>query len=181
MPDTTLLDQPPRIAPELMELVYDELRAIARRSLRGEHDENSLGATGLVHEAVARLLDSEGFAPGASPSAVLAMAVQAMGRVLIDRARGRRALKRGGRWRRLSLDDVLDAMAPPGVEFGDLYEALDRLGERHERLRRMVVLRYLVGMSNAEIAEVEGVGIRAVEANLHAARALLRAALGGGV
>ncbi len=177
MPKSSIREQPGRLAPEVMDLVYDELRAIARRILRGTHDERSLGSVGLVHEAVVRLLVSEGYAPGASPSVVLAMTTKVMGNVLVDRARQRRSLKRGGGWRRLAMDDVLDAMAPPGMDFEDLHEALERIGERHERLRRVVVLRYLVGMTNAEIAETEGISVRAVEANLQIARGKLREAL----
>jgi RNA polymerase sigma factor (TIGR02999 family) len=163
-----------------MSLVYDELRVIARRIVRGEHDERSLGATGLVHEALGRLLASEGFAPGASPTRVLAVTTRAMVRVLVDRARERRSLKRGGLRRRVPLDAVLDAIAPPGGEFEELYEAIARLGERHERLKRLIVLRYLVGMTNDEIAHAEGVGTRAVEAGLQAARAWLHRELSAG-
>jgi RNA polymerase sigma factor (TIGR02999 family) len=174
VPDCVVRGQAPRrLDPELMSLVYDELRAIARRIVRGEHDERSLGATGLVHEALGRLLASEGFHPGASPEAVLAMTTRAMGRVLVDRARERRSLRRGGLRRRVPIDEVLDSLAPPGDGFAELHEAIDRLGERHERLRRLVVLRYLVGMTNDEIARAEGVGTRAVEAGLQAARAWL--------
>lgn len=179
------LETPPdskssEVSPELMSLVYDELRGIARRIVRGEHDERSLGATGLVHEALARLLASEGFTPGASPSHVLAITTRAMGRVLIDRARERKSLKRGGARRRVPLDDVLDAVASPGGDFEAVHEAIERLGARHERLGRLVVLRYLAGMSNEEIAGVEGVGARAVEAALRSARAWLRRDLSAG-
>lgn len=171
MPD--LATRRPPLEPELMGLVYDELRVIARRIVKGEHDERSLGATGLVHEALGRLLASEGFEPGASPGMVLAVTARAMRRILIDRARTRRSLKRGGIRRRVPLDGVLDAVAPFDDDFEDLHEAIERLSSRHERLGRLVVLRYLVGMTNEEIARAEGVGVRAIEAGLQAARAWL--------
>lgn len=173
MPDTAIRPPSPKFAPELMGLVYDRLRGIARRIVRGEHDERSLGATGLVHEALARMLAAEGFAPGDDPQRVLAITACVMSRVLIDRARERRSLRKGGLWRRVSLDDVLDAVASPDVDYEELHEAIERLGVRNDRLHRLVVLRYLVGMSNAEIAEAEGVGTRAIEAGLQAARAWL--------
>lgn len=179
MPDSFVRKQPRQLTPEVMDLVYDELRGIAQRILRGQHDERSLGATGLVHEAVERLLASEGYTAGACPSAVLGMTTRVMGHVLVDRARERRSLKRGGDRRRLSMDSILEAMAPPEFDFEDLYEALERLGERHERLGRVVRLRYLVGLSNAEVAEIEGISLRAVEANLQAARIALYQALSG--
>lgn len=177
MPD--LAARPP-IEPDLMGLVYDELRAIARRIVQGEHDERSLGATGLVHEAIGRLLESEGALPGARPEVVLAMTTRVMGRVLIDRARARRSLKRGGLLRRLPIDQVLDAASPATGDFEDLHEAIERLNARHERLGRLVVLRYLVGMTNDEIARAEGLGVRAIEAGLHAARAWLHRELSRG-
>ncbi|WP_165219887.1 ECF-type sigma factor [Aquisphaera insulae] len=171
MPDLAM--QRPPIDPELMGLVYDELRGIARRIVRGEHDERSLGATGLVHEAMGRLLASEGYKPGATPATVLALTTRVMGHVLIDRARARRCLKRGGLRRRLPLDHILDAIEPLGGDFEDLHEAIERLNARHERLGRLVLLRYLVGLTNEEIAQAEGVGVRAIEASLRAARAWL--------
>jgi RNA polymerase sigma factor (TIGR02999 family) len=180
MPELATKPPPRGLDPELMSLVYDELRAIARRVVRGEHDERSLGATGLVHEAVARLLESEGFTPGAGPAEVLAMTTRAMERVLVDRARERKSLKRGGDRRRVPLDDVLDVVAPPGGSFEDLYEAIARLRSRHGRLGRLVGLRYLVGMSNDEIARADGVTVRAVEAGLQSARAWLHRELSAG-
>lgn len=180
MPDTTARPTPVSLSPEQMSLVYDELRAIARRIVRGTHDERSLGATGLVHEAIARLLTSEGLAERASPSATLAITITVMGHVLADRSRERAALKRGANWRRVPIDDVLDTITPPGGTFENLYEAIERLGTRHERLRRLVFLRYFVGLSHEEIGRAEGVGPRGIEAALRTARAWLHRELSAG-
>ena len=103
-----------------------------------------------------------------------------MRRILVDRARTRRSLKRGGIRRRVPLDRVLDAVAPFGGDFEDLHEVIERLNSRHERLGRLVELRYLVGMTNEEIARAEGVGVRAIEAGLQAARAWLHRELSAG-
>lgn len=164
----------PPSGPELLALVYEELRGIARRVVRGEHDERSLGATGLVHEAVLRLLSHHGLSAGAEPDRVLAIATRTMSCILVDRARARRRQRRGGGWTRVALDDVLDAFEARRLDFEALHEAIERLEVRNPRLARLVTLRYLVGLSNQEMADALGSSLSTVETGLRAARAWLR-------
>lgn len=160
-------------------MVYDELRAIARAVLRGEYDERSLGATGLVHEVVVRLLLSQGVGPDSDDRFILAAARRSMTQVLIDRARARSTARRGGGWRRLGLDDVLDELGVQECGSCDLDEALARLESHDERLARMVYLRYFHGLSIREVARDLAISVSTVEAGLRVARARLKRELNG--
>jgi RNA polymerase sigma factor (TIGR02999 family) len=162
------------LSPEVMGLVYVELRRIARGIVRGEHDEESLGSCGLVCEAVGRLLTREGYRPGDSPERILGLTVRAMGRVLIDRARARTALKRGGGRRRESLDDVIDTCVPPGIRFEDLYESIERLGSKRPDYRQLIERHHFGGLTLRELADMEGTSVRTIEKRLDSARGWLR-------
>ena len=167
------------VEPHNLEMVYDELRAIARAVLRGEYDERSLGATGLVHEVVVRLLLSHGVGPDSDARFVLAAARRCMTQVLIDRARARGTVRRGGGWRRLALDDVLDELGVQECGSCDLAEALARLESHDERLARIIYLRYFDGFSIREVARDLNISVSTVEAGLRLARARLKRELNG--
>ena len=122
----------PQAAERLLPLVYDELRRLADRKLAREEPGQTLQATALVHEAYLRLVDPGGERPWEDRVHFLAAAVEAMRRILIDRARDRKRLKRGGgrRRRELDLESLLEADAPAD-DLLDLDEAIDRLaGDR---------------------------------------------------
>src|SRR5437588_768611 len=137
----------PGAAAELLPLVYDELRQLAAARLAHEKPGHTLEATALVHEAYLRLV-------GATPQAAwdgrghfFAAAAEAMRRILVEAARRRKALKRGGDARRVGLDDQPAAADRPDDDLLALDEALGEL-ERHDpAAARLVKLRYFSGLT----------------------------------
>jgi RNA polymerase sigma factor (TIGR02999 family) len=162
---------------ELLPLVYDRLRAIASRQLRGEREGHTLATTDLVHEAYFSLVGMDA-ARWADRSHFLGVAARAMRRVLIDYARARSTQKRGGRPERVKLDlDALPAELPDEQVLA-LDEALRRLEARNERYGRIVECRFFAGMSIEETAEVLGVSPTTVKRDWTVARAWLHRELG---
>jgi RNA polymerase sigma factor (TIGR02999 family) len=145
----------PRAVAELLPLVYDELRALAAAKMAAEPAGHTLDATALVHEAYLRLVGA-GEGRGWSDKAhFLAVAAQAMRRVLVDHARKRLRLKRGGGRRAVPLDG-LPAPAPDD-DLVALDEALDALAAEDPAKARLVELRYFAGMAEAEAADALGI------------------------
>jgi RNA polymerase sigma factor (TIGR02999 family) len=161
----------------LVPLVYAELRRIARRRLDGERSAQSLTPTVLVHEAYLRLIDVRhaGFRDRAH---FLAMASRVMRRLLIDRARARRAARRGGGAEVVEWDDDLVASDAHAAALDDLDEALTRLEALDPRQGQIVEQRYFGGLTLEETAEVIGVSLATVKRELRFAHAWLAAALG---
>ena len=144
-------------ADALVPLVYAELRRQAQRTLRREGDGHTLQATALVHEAWLRL-DGQQDARWESRTQFLAVAAQMMRRVLVDHARTRRALKRGGGGTQVTLGDADHAAAASdAVDVLALDDALARLALLDPRKARLVELRYFAGMSIPEAAAALGV------------------------
>lgn len=162
----------------LVPLVYDELRRQARRALRREGEGHTLQATALVHEAWLRL-DGQHDARWESRSQFLAVAAQTMRRVLVDHARARRALKRGGGDVQITLGDAYSAVAPDAVDVLALDEALARLAVMDARKARLVELRYFAGLSIPEAASALGVSQATVIREWAVARMWLRRELEG--
>ncbi len=157
----------------LLPIVYDELRALARRQLRGERRGHTLQPTALVHEAFLRLAGAERGHAG-DRRQFCAMAATAMRRVLLDHARARLAEKRGAGAARVTLSEV-DAATPAGdVDVIALDGALSRLEAFDARAARVVELKYFAGLSDAETAEAVGVSVATVKRDWTAARAWLR-------
>ena len=160
----------------LLPLVYDELRRIAHRHLGGGRGSETIHTTALVHEAYLKLARS---GSGASNRAhFFAIASTAMRQVLVDAARRRQALKRGGGAHATTLDEghalAVDARADEVIA---LDEALGRLAALDARLARVVEMRFFGGMEIVEIAEALGVSDRTVKRDWRKARALLQAEL----
>jgi RNA polymerase sigma factor (TIGR02999 family) len=161
---------------QLVALVYEELRAIAHRRLHARGPRGTLSTTALVHEAYLKLAD---------PSRVqwcdrahfLALASVAMRHVLVDQAKARAALKRGGGWRRITWEDAEIGVDDQPAALLQLDEALDRLGASEPRLARVVEFRFFGGLSEEEIAHVLGITVRTVQRDWAKARMLLRRAL----
>ena len=146
----------------LMPLVYDELRHIARRHLRGESPERTLQTTALVHEAYLKLIDQTRV-NWQNRSQFFGVAAQMMRRILIDHARKRVRDKRGGKAVKLSLDDgSIDVSDERAAELVALDEALQRLAVQDPQKAKLVELRYFGGLSIEETAEVLGVGTATV-------------------
>ena len=162
----------------LVPLVYDELRRQARRALRREGEGHTLQATALVHEAWLRL-DAQHDARWESRSQFLAVAAQTMRRVLVDHARARRALKRGGGDVQITLGDAYSAVAPDAVDVIALDDALARLAVMDARKARLVELRYFAGLSIPEAAAALGVSQATVIREWAVARMWLRRELEG--
>jgi RNA polymerase sigma factor (TIGR02999 family) len=162
----------------LVEQLYDELHALAHLHLRREREGHTLNTTGLVHEAWLRLSPQRALDPQ-DKRALLAMASVTMRRVLVDYARERQRLKRGGGVLAITLDDDAGALAiHEADELVALDEALDRLGEMDARARDVVVHRFFGGHSLEETAAMLGVSAKTVQRDWLAARAWLRKELG---
>lgn len=166
----------------LIPLVYDELRALAEGYLRRERPDHTLQATAVLHEAYLRLVEKT------HPSwegrvHFFAVAAQVMRRILVDHARERRAVKRGGEAVKVSLDaDPAAASSVSGLDRVDLLDldtALDRLSALDARKGRVIELRYFGGLTEAEAARVLAVSPATVRLDLRLARAWLLTELGG--
>ncbi len=142
----------------LFEAVYDELRRLAASCLRGERRGHTLQPTALVHETYLRLVD-DSRVDWEKRAQFLGIAASAMRRVLVDYARRRAAVKRGGDWRRVTFDDQI-GMPAPEMELLDLDRVLTQLATMDARLSRVVELRVFSGMTMKEIARVLGVSER---------------------
>jgi RNA polymerase sigma factor (TIGR02999 family) len=165
---------------ELVSLVYEELRSVASGLMRRERRDHTLSPTAVVHEAVIRLLGDAVFDKAADRSYLYASAARAMREVLIDHARRRAAARRGGSWRRVPLDSVVDYFEGQGLDVVGVHEALDRLAELDERQAQVMTLRYFGGMTVPEVAEALGVSVVTVERDWRLARAWLGGQLGEG-
>ncbi len=173
-------------AAQLLPLVYDELRAVAGRLLRREAPGHSLQPTAIVHEAYLRLID-QSRADWRDRAHFCAVAAEAIRRVLVDHARKRHALKRGGsgrngvienerkrhEWGRLSLSGIHVLPSVQQIDLLALNEALEQLEEMHERQASVVKLRFFGGLTNEEIAHHLGVHRSTVVDDWTAAKAWL--------
>jgi RNA polymerase sigma factor (TIGR02999 family) len=161
-----------RLVPDL----YEHLRAIAHRQLGPRPNGATLETTGLVHEAYLKVIGQSRV--GVNDRAhFLALASVAMRHVLVDRAKARRRLKRGGEYRAITLDGDRIAVADQPEALLQLDEALERLAALEPRLARVVECRFFAGLSEEEIAEALGVTVRTVQRDWAKARMLLRRAL----
>tara|TARA_E500000318_G_C3569122_1_gene217032 strand:+ start:1633 stop:2238 length:606 start_codon:yes stop_codon:yes gene_type:complete len=163
-------------ANELLPLVYEQLRAMARVRMSRERAGHTLQATALVHEAYARML-SPGDGSFENRRHFFFAAAEAMRRILIDHARSRNAKKRGGTDRqrvRLDISAIAD-LAEDGKTFEiiALDEALRRMETQRPRVAQVVILRFYGGMSVDETAEMLGVSSRTVDLDWAFARAWL--------
>lgn len=156
--------------------LYDELRSIAHRQLRGERGDHSLCTTALVHEAYLKLarLDRMEWQNRAQ---FCAEAARAMRRILVDYAVRRRAAKRGGERVQVELDDSLALPDPRADELLALDEALTAFEKEWPRQARVVECRFFGGMTIPEMAEALGVAEATVSRDWQLARAWLNRAL----
>jgi RNA polymerase sigma factor (TIGR02999 family) len=165
---------------ELFPLMYNELRRDAGRYLGRERANHTLQPTALVNEAWLRLHNDRAGAPGRTQG--LALAAQAMRRVLVDHGRHQKSQKRGGRLPHIELDDLLIASRTAAVPVEDLLTleaALTRLEAIDPRGAEIVTLRFFSGLSVPEVAEHLGVSVSTVEAKWTHARAWLWRDLSG--
>jgi RNA polymerase sigma factor (TIGR02999 family) len=146
----------PQAAEKLLPLVYDELRKLAAQRLSKEKPGQTLQATALVHDAYLRLVGSNGAEHWNSRGHFFAAAAEAMRRILVERARGKRRQKRGGGARRQELDERSLAANARADELLAVHEALDRLEQHDPQAATLVKLRYFAGFEHQQAAEVLG-------------------------
>lgn len=160
-------------ADELLPLVYDELRRLAQHHLQSERPDHTLQATALVHEAYLRLVDQTR-TEWKNRAHFFAVAAQAIRRILIDHARSKGRVKRGGGAQKLSLEDVPTLAANDSyTDLLALDDALEALAAEHARPARVVEMRFYAGLTTREVAEVLGVSTRTIEGDWQFARAWL--------
>jgi RNA polymerase sigma factor (TIGR02999 family) len=167
----------PRAAAALLPLVYDELRKLAHHRMESERSDHTLQATGLVHEAYARLVGNNEL-EWANRAHFFHAAAEAMRRILIEYARARAGPKRGGGRRQVPLDVVDLATEADPAQILALDEAISRLEEKDPDAARVVRLRFYAGLSVDEVAKSIGVSPRTVKRDWSFARAFLFRALG---
>jgi RNA polymerase sigma factor (TIGR02999 family) len=153
---------------QLFPLVYEELRALAAQKLAQETPGQTLQATALVHEAYIRLVGSDREVCGASQTwdsrrHFFAAAAEAMRRILVDHARGKRRLKRGGGWRRLRLDHLDLPIHDLPDDLLDLDEALEKLAQEDSLCANLVKLRFFTGLTLEEAASALGIARRSAD------------------
>jgi len=169
----------PHRAEDLLPLVYEELRALARARMSHEQPGRTLQATGLVHEAYLRLVGERD--PGWNGKGhFFGAAARAMRRILVDQARSRGRQKRGGGLERRELDEAEIVSPDPVGAQGDLLvveEAVQRLERSDPRKGEIVNLRYFAGLSNEETAGALGLSVGTIEREWRFIKAWLRSVL----
>jgi RNA polymerase sigma factor (TIGR02999 family) len=163
-------------ADALLPLIYADFRRLAAAKMARQQPGHTLQATALVHEAWMRLVDSEGRARFENRAHFFGAAAEAMRRILVDHARRKNREKRGGGAGHCDVDEV-EIAAPNGSrdELLAVHEALDRLAAHDARRAELVKLRYFVGLSFEEAAEVLGISVPTANRDWAYARAWLHA------
>jgi RNA polymerase sigma factor (TIGR02999 family) len=165
----------PHAAEQLLPVVYDELRRLAAHKLAHEKPGQTLQATALVHEAYVRLVG----APDQQwqhRGHFFAAAAEAMRRILVEKARHKQSARHGGAFERSAAhpDELAGRNLPPQLEVLAVHEALDRLAAKSPRKAELVKLRYFLGCTIAEAAELLGIAPATAEEDWTFAKAWLR-------
>ncbi len=147
----------PSAAEQLLPLVYEELRTLAAQRMAHEAPGQTLQATALVHEAYIRLVNVEKAQHWESRGHFFAAAAEAMRRILVEKARRKGRLKRGGHQQRIDLDDVELTLVAPGDDILAIDEALTRLAQEHPEKAELVKLRYFAGLTGDDAAHALGI------------------------
>ena len=169
-----------RAAADLLPLVYDELRKLAAARLAEEKPGQTLQPTALVHEAYVRLVGGEQSRDWDGRGHFFAAAAEAMRRILVNHARDRNRLKRGGGRQRVDLDRLTGLAAASDDDLLGLDDALDRLAKDYPAAAALVKLRFFAGMTLGEAADALAVPRRTADRHWSFARAWLADALTGG-
>ncbi len=167
----------PSAAEHLLPLVYDELRKLAAAKMAQENPGQTLQATALVHDAYLRLVDVDRAQHWNSRGHFFGAAAEAMRRILLNRARDKNRLKRGGDLQRLDLDNIEFVLETPNEELLVLDEALERLSGENPVCANLVKLRFFAGLSNQEAAIALGISSSTADRYWAYARAWLYQAI----
>jgi RNA polymerase sigma factor (TIGR02999 family) len=169
----------PHAAEQLLPLVYDELRKLAASRLAEEKPGQTLQATALVHEAYLRLVDTEKVRHWNSRGHFFGAAAEAMRRILVNRARDKGRLKRGGERRKLDLEQVDLAANAPAEDLIAIDESLEKLAVENPECAMVVKLRFFAGLSIDDAAAALGISASTAKRHWAYARAWLFDALRG--
>ena len=182
---TVVMPQPQSWSPsgagvrdEMLPVVYDELRRLARGYVARERDEHTLQATALVHEAYLRLIDQRKVDWG-NRAQLVGVAAVMMRRILVNHARNHAAEKRGGHAERVTFSVAAEPGAAPEVDVIDLHEALARLEALDPRKGRIVELKFFGGLTTAEIGEALELSSATIEREWNFSKAWLYDAIVG--
>ncbi len=170
-----------RAVDQLLPLVYEELRTLAAQKLSHESPGQTLQATALVHEAYLRLVGAES-RNWDSRGHFFAVAAEAMRRILVDNARRKKALRRGGVGKRMDLNEAVIAGEDDSLseQLVSLDEALTKLTEEDKVKAELVKLRYFAGLTGEQAAKVLGISEATAERYWDYARSWLRLEMAGG-
>jgi len=167
-------------ADQLLPLVYDELRKLAAAKLAQEKQGQTLQATALVHEAYVRLVDQTTPQQWDNSRHFFAAAAEAMRRILVERARHKQSLKRGGDRVRVELDAADQVVLPIACDdILGLEDALQKLERRDARKAELVKLRFFAGLTTAQATQSLGISATTAENDWSYARAWLRLEMSG--
>jgi RNA polymerase sigma factor (TIGR02999 family) len=169
----------PYAAEQLLPMVYDELRKLATAKLSREKPGQTLQSTALVHEAFLRLVDTDKAQHWKSRGHFFAAAAEAMRRILVENARRKKRVKRGGEWARQELNDFSIAAPEIHEDLIALDAALVRLKTVDPQAVELVHLRYFVGLSVDEAASLLGMSPRSADRLWAFARAWLHQEIAG--
>jgi len=157
----------PAATERLLPLVYQELKKLAAAKMIGERPDHTLQATALVHEAYLRLVDAQQIQQWESRSHFFCAAAEAMRRILVDSARCKKSLKRGGDYQRVPMDE-LDVAATTATDpdlLLDIDDGLARLSEKDPEMAELLKLRLFAGLSLSEAGELLGMNRSAAYRN----------------
>ena len=170
-------------AEKLLPLVYAELRKLAAQRMSAERPDHTLQATALVHEAYLRLVDVEKVQHWNSRGHFFGAAAEAMRRILVENARSKGRLKRGGGddggWQRVELSAVEPQAAALGDDVLALHEALEKLETIDPRKAQLVKLRFFAGLTNDQAAQALEISTSTADNDWAYARCWLRLEISG--
>lgn len=168
----------PAASEELLPLVYEELRVLARQRLANEKPGQTLQATALVHEAYVRLVKKSDEQSWDHRGHFFAAAAEAMRRIVIEIARRKKGPRQGGHLERVSIKDYEPAIAGFDLDLLSLNEALQQLEAKDERKASLVKLRFFAGLTHEEAAHALGISTSTADDDWAYAKAWLRIRLG---
>lgn len=167
----------PSAADQLLPLVYEELRKLAAAKLANEKPGQTLQSTALVHEAYVRLVDVEKAQHWNSRGHFFGAAAEAMRRILVNRARDKGRIKRGGEFRRVDLENVEFALDAPNEDLVAINEAIESLAAENPACANVVIMRFFAGLTIEETAAAMGISPSTAKRHWAYARAWLFEAL----